>query len=101
MARLIKRFGTVRCIGAEPVNEEKALEWSTWRKDYIGLEGWLNFCISEHKYPGKEFFYFFGGEESEKDWRLKSFIKLKDETPDTIVLTTENSRYTFKILCKY
>ena len=101
MARLKERFGTVCCIGAEPVNEEKALEWGTWRKDYIGREGWLNFGISQHKCPGKEFFYFFGGEESDKEWSLESFVKQKEESQDRIVLTTENSRYTFEILCKY
>ncbi len=101
MARLIEEFGTVRCVAAEPVNEEKELEWGIWRKDFVGREGWLNFCISEHKYPGKEFFFFFGGEESDKEWSLKSFVKQKDESKDKMVLITENSRYEFEILHKY
>lgn len=101
MAKVIKEYGAVRCLAAEPVNEEKALTWEGWRQNYIGLEGWLNLCESEHKQPGKQFFYFFGGDESEKDWYLRSYYKQIDERQNkTLVFVTENSRYKFEILHK-
>lgn len=101
MAKLIKEYGTVRCVSAEPMNEEKALEWSTWRKDYVGFEGLLNLYESERKYPGKNFFSFFSEDKAEKDWYLKAYCRQIDESQEkTLVFVTQNSRYTFEILCK-
>lgn len=37
VAKLIKDYGIATCVEAAPANEEAALEWSSWRQDFVGL----------------------------------------------------------------
>lgn len=97
MAKVIREY-IAECLDVQPVNEEIALEWSDWRQCYIGLEGWLNLCVSERKYPGWQFLYFFGGDESDKDWYLKTSYGQPQMEDGLLVFRTNNSRYTFRLL---
>lgn len=55
-------FGEVvaECISADPASPAKALSWSSWRRDFIGLTGWLKIYESEKKSPGRPFLYLVG-----------------------------------------
>lgn len=102
MAKIIKDYGMVECIDAVPVSSEVEVEWSTWRRDYIGRVGELNLYESEKKFPGKKFLCFFG---SKAPWELKtSYGGLIDayggmiEGSKQIIFQTKNTRYVFRKL---
>lgn len=94
--KVVQELGAARCIEAKPANPEKELEWSSWRREFIGCEGWLYLCVSEKKYPGQQFLYFRGG--SEEDWKLKTSYGRMEKEANQITFITRNSQYEFKIL---
>ena len=95
MAKVIQELGTATCVGVTPASEEK--EWLRWRQNYVGLQGRLKLCVSECKYPGKQFLYFSGGTESEKDWWLKTSYGCVAIEDGKFVFTTVNSRWIFEV----
>ena len=97
MAKVIREFGVATCVWVEPAKWEDP-EWDPWRKGYMFETGWLNLCESEKKYPGLQFLYFWGGEESEKDWYLKTFYGHLEQEGNKLTFTTVNSCYVFQLL---
>ena len=96
MAKVIRELGVAVCSFVEPVNPED--QWNPWRKAYLCKSGWLNLCESQHKFPGKQFLYFFGGHESEQDWYLQTSYGLLEQDGNKVVFISSNTRYEFVLM---
>lgn len=98
MAKLIYGPVVAECVSAEPSCPGKALNWDPWRKAFEGLVGELRIFESEKKSPGRPFAYFFGGEESERDWWLNTYYGEWCVVDGCLFFTTKNSRYRFRLM---
>lgn len=96
MAKIIKEYGLVKCIDVVPASDEAEVEWSTWRRDYVGRKnGLLNLYESQQKYPGEKFLVFFG---NKAPWELKTSYGELIEDGEQIIFLTRNTRYVFRKL---
>jgi len=95
MALVIQDLGPAICTDVQPASEEIALDWSTWRQDYIGLEGLVTICSSEKKCPGKQFLCFCSGKGAEKDWGLRTGYGQLSVEGTKITFITQRSCYVF------
>ena len=84
-------FGTL--ITVEKNNlEMDSKEWS-WRKKYEGFDGRMEVFESTKRYPGKHYIIVY---DIDLNW-IKTGVGELTDNGDTFVLTTKNSKYTFKI----
>ena len=87
-----KHFGKI--ISAEPLNIAQKNEAWKWRKEYENFSGVICVYRSQHKKPGKHFIIIVNDELS---YLRTSAGELKYED-DLLILITDNSKYTFKII---
>lgn len=94
MPKEIRVFRAARLIRVEPVRGDcPAVD----RERYVGKAGRLVLEESVQRRPGARFLYFtvFTGEWS--GWLQTGYGELA-ETPEGLVFTTQNNRYTFELL---
>lgn len=112
MAKTI--YGPVRatCISAEPATPAKALEWSSWRQDYVGLTGTLKIYVSQRKSSGRPFLCFYEADSEEwrqevncddayrqgAGWWLKTYYGEPYFDGDELTFLTNKTRYVFRLL---
>ena len=84
-------FGTL--IMVEKNNLEiDSEEWS-WQKKYEGFNGRMEVLESTKRYPGKNYIIVY---DIDLNW-IKTGVGELTDNGDTLILTTKNSKYTFRI----
>ena len=113
MAKRICGPVLAECIGAEPCSNAKALNWESWRLDFIGRTGTLEIYASQREFPGRRFLFFCKNDPEElcrmkntedvfkngDDWWLKTYYgEWYDAGEDEIILfQTRDTRYMFRV----
>ena len=90
MPKLIKNLGVYRCIDVCTKTAAANGSKPNWHSRYIDQIGTLSLYESKRKSPGTPFFSF-----SNNLWYLRSYISCITNDGRTIIITTQNSRYTF------
>ena len=92
MAKLkIIALGTL--ITVEKNNLEMDFDKWFWRKKYEGFDGRMEIMESTRRYPGKHYILIY---DKAQNW-LKTGMGELIYKNGTLILTTKNSKYTFKI----
>ena len=92
MAKL-KIIASGTLITVEKNDPELELDKWSWRKKYEGFDGRMEVLESTKRYPGKNYIIVY---DIDMNW-IKTGVGELTDNGDTLVLTTKNSKYTFKI----
>ena len=95
MAKLIQRYYG-KLISAELISKSKTNDSLLWRKAFVGFVGIINIYQSQRKHKGKLYLIMC---DSELNY-LKTSIGEVTLNNDKLIFTTNNTKYTFKIITK-